>query len=100
MVKAWAKANKVRKNSMDPERLEVVLEDDEPLEEDILPAPPDKNEKETPGLPPEPEPEAEETGQGTPEPPGPGKGQVKKLTDYFNKMRSLPTPKAPKLSPE
>ena len=50
------------------------------------------DEQEIPG----PEPEAEEKGQGAHKHPGPEKGQVKKLTDYFNKMGSLLTPKAPR----
>ena len=81
---------------MDPERLEVVLEGDEHLQEDIIPAPPDTDENEIPAQPPEPDLGAEEEGQGAPKPQGPEKGQVKKLTEYFNKMGGQNTPKAPK----
>ena len=98
MVKAWAKANKVRENYMDPERLEVVLEGDEHLQEDIIPAPPSTDGNEMPAQPPEPDLGAEEEGQGAPKPQGPGKGQVKKLTDYFNKMGANPHPRPPRKS--
>merc|ERR1712240_514638 len=52
MVKAWAKANKVRENHMGPERLQVTLEEDGQLQEDTTPEVP---EGETiPEQPPEP----------------------------------------------
>ena len=40
MVKAWARANKARENSLDLERLEVVPEEDEAPDEEVLPEPP------------------------------------------------------------
>ena len=35
MVKAWGKANRSRENWMGPERLQVVSEEDEPLDEPL-----------------------------------------------------------------
>ena len=81
---------------MDPERLEVVLEEDEaPEEEEIqeIPLkPPENDEQGIPG----PEPGPKEEVLEAPELPGQVQGQVKKLTDYFNQLGSLLTSKAPR----
>ena len=89
MVKAWGKANRVMENWMGPERLQVVPEEDEtqdePKEEQLSTPPDDDKPKVTDEEIGEPE-----TTQGPPV------GQVRKITDYFNKMGGQITPKAPK----
>ena len=69
---------------MDPERPQVVLEENEQLQEDINPA----------LQQPEPDLGAEVDGQRAPKPQGPGKGKEKKLTEYFNSMGGQNTSKA------
>ena len=94
MVKAWAKANKVRENHMGPERLQVILEEDDQLQEDITPEVPEGDR--IPAQPPEPDQEAEKDGKGASKLQGPEKGQVRKLTEYFNSIGGQSTQKAPK----
>ena len=94
MVKAWGKANWTRENWMNPERLHVVPEDEEPLEEEQPPVPPDERPEATDEV--KGEPEIKEEGQGALTPQGPPIGQVRKLTDYFNEIGGQTTPKAPK----
>ena len=92
MVKAWAKANKVRENHMDPERLQVILEEDGQLQEDTTPEVP---EGETiPEQPPEPDLKGEKDGDGAPKMQATGK--ARKLTEYFNKIGGQSPQRAPK----
>ena len=93
MVEAWSKANKTRENWMKPEMLQVVPEEEEPLEEQP-PVPPD----ETPEAPEEAnwDQKQENEGQGAQKPQGLPKGQVRKLTDYFNQIGGPVTPKVPR----
>ena len=77
---------------MRPDRLQMVPEGEEPPEEP--PTPPDEIQEtpeETNG-----DPEQEDGRQEARNPQGPPRGQVRKLTDYFNKIGGPTTPKAPK----
>ena len=107
MAKAWREANKIRENWMKPERLHIVPEEEEPQDEqppeppDETPEPPDEALEEAtaeiPGEEIKPGDQGQEDeGQGVQKPQGPPKGQVRKLTDYFNKIGGPTTPKAPK----
>ena len=75
------------------EMLQVVPEEEEPLEEQP-PVQPDET-PETPGEA-NGDQEQEDEGQGAQKPQGLPKGQVRRLTDYFNKIGGPTTPKAPK----
>ena len=96
MVKAWARANKVRENYMGPERPQVVIEEDEQLQEDSIPDSPGTDGNGMPPQPPEPDLGAEDDGQGAPKLQGPGKGQGRKITEYFNNIGGQNPSNAPK----
>ena len=77
MSKTWREANKTRENWMEPERPNMIPEEEEPQEDP-------------------PEPPKETTGPEPQEVQEPCQGKVRRLTDYYNKLGGPRTAKAPR----